>query len=564
LAALLFFFAFGYRLIGIGWGLPNDLHNQSYHPDELLTWEYSQQIHPSQLQFAPGSYNYGTFYLSLLRIASDMTATYSGAPDKNDIKSTWAYIGRCHLAGRVISALAGAGTAVVVFLFLRRFTRLLGAFGGGLLIAVAPGFVVHSRFQAVDVLATFLLALSTYYSVLLIPSERQPRGDEDWKKKAIKYAVLAGLFAGLSAGTKYTGILALFTLYAACAMSLRKDSVMLAGLGTLTAIVAFVGSTPGIIIDNKNFMRDFRYEMLHTETGHGLLFTDVGSGFTYQLNNLMIGIGALLGILAVIGCIFGVIQKQKWIWALMAFAIPYYILIGRAEVMFLRYTFPLYIVLAAGFAWWMGYAHEKQGWHRLAVLMGIFGLGASAQLSANYTTAMSGVDERDAVASKLKGMAAAKPDTQVGFVSDPWYWSPPLIPDAGMLRGIANYNRFILPEMQASKAPRVVQYLPPDISQRFDWDTRLLTETKPEYVVFSNYEVGDVSRLTDATNLKSDDKLLVDRFKAFDSLLRKSYVNLQPGTPEGQQDAYAAAHALVNDMEYVRPILWIWKRKDLP
>ena len=112
--------AFLIRLLGVGWGLPNALHNQSYHPDELVIWSYAQQIEPSKLHFDPGFYNYGTLYLTLLRVASDVVSAYSGSEG-------WAAIGQMHLAGRLLSVLFGAGTVWFVFQMLRRRTHLFGA-----------------------------------------------------------------------------------------------------------------------------------------------------------------------------------------------------------------------------------------------------------------------------------------------------------------------------------------------------------------------------------------------------------------------------------------------------
>ena len=56
----IFIIAFGLRLAGIGWGLKNDLHNQSYHPDEPLIFDF---VHHTNLYGAPDEheyYNYGT------------------------------------------------------------------------------------------------------------------------------------------------------------------------------------------------------------------------------------------------------------------------------------------------------------------------------------------------------------------------------------------------------------------------------------------------------------------------------------------------------------------------
>ncbi|HSI72948.1 MAG TPA: glycosyltransferase family 39 protein, partial [Fimbriimonas sp.] len=171
IAGAIFAFALLLRLLGIGWGLKNDLHNESYHPDEAVIFSYAQDIEPAKLQFTPGFYNYGTLYLTMLRVAGDMTAAYTGAPDPKSDDSFWSFASRVHLAGRLLSALAGAATAAVLFLIGLRFFGVFGGVAAGLAIAVSSAHAVHSRFQTVDIIATFFLALGTYYALKLLPAE---------------------------------------------------------------------------------------------------------------------------------------------------------------------------------------------------------------------------------------------------------------------------------------------------------------------------------------------------------------------------------------------------------
>lgn len=579
LAAILFFAAFAYRLIGIGWGLPNNLHNQSYHPDEQIIFDQSQRIEPAKLNFAPGFYSYGTFYLTLLRVGSDAVATYSGAPKEHDPASYWAYVGRVHLFGRVLSALAGAGTCVVVFIMMRRFTRLFGALFAGIMIAVAPGFVVHSRFQTVDVLATFLLAVSLYYSTKLLP----PTTNSPFQERGLnprlytRYVVLSGLFAGLSAGTKYTGILALLSLFVALLISTPQPASSLPNqsaegtdqkqdpwnekssrsfymiirpmaLGLLAAFVGFAISTPGAFTDSHRFFQAFGYEMFHMATGHGLIFVNVGSGYFYHLVNLVAGIGTLMLPLCIAGLALALLKKQKWAVVLLAFSLVYYILIGHAEVLFLRYTFPLYIVLAAGLGWWIGFAHERKGKQMAVVALGILALGLALAASAQMTVWMAGTDPRDQVALALKTVDANRPTSTVGVVQDPWYYTPPLVPDSAISRQY--FEPIVVPEMAASREPHLEQVQPHD-----DWDQALITQLKPDYIVYSSFEEYDLERLKDANNLTSGDRSLVDRYIAFQQLLTKWYEAVPMSSPD--------AEVAIPDLEYIRPYIWVWKRKGL-
>ncbi len=312
-------------------------------------------------------------------------------------------------------------------------------------------------------------------------------------------------------------------------------------------------SAPGVLLESRRFWRSFKYEMVHTSTGHDLLFVNVGSGFIYHLRNLIEGLGPALLIVSLFGLGVAAYRRHKWILVLLCFAVPYYILIGRAEVLFIRYTFPLYITLAVGFGYLMGRAHERQGPYRFAVMAGILSLGLSFIQSWTMTSWMMSVDPRDEAALRLKGLAGSTPNMTVGLVSDPWYYTPPLVPDTAVMR---NNLQLAYSEMQASHHPGVVQYLADD---RHDWDTRLITEAKPDYIVFSSFEVGDLWRLRDATNLLPQDKLRVDRFKEFEALLEAGYETDDKADPKVRYDD---ATALVHDLEYIRPQIWIWKRKS--
>jgi hypothetical protein len=559
LPALLFAFALLLRLAGIGWGLANDVRHASLHPDEPVIWLYSQNVEPARLDFDPGFYNYGTLYLTMLRVAGDMVAVYSGLPENPTPAQEWAQISKVHVAGRILSALAGAGTVLVVFLLARRFTTPMGAVFAALLVALAPGHVVHSRFQTVDVLATFFLALSALFALKLL---RSSEGQRDAAREGddLRVVLWAGAFAGLSTGTKYTGLLGLLTLFAALAIAKHPRAVKLAALGTATAIGVFVLSTPGVLINTATFMEHFRYEMTHTATGHGLVFEGTPPGFVFHLLNLFEGVGLMLTLLGLGGLGYAAYLRKPWSIALLAFFLPYYLLIGRAEVTFLRYTFPLYIALALGFGWLVAGAHRAGGWRRLVVALGIAGLGGldpgGLRGSAQATAWMMGEDPRDSAARYMRQAAeGSRGDgpVRVGLVSDPWFYTPPLYPEA-------NYPLFIpfearMEAMARAERPSVVRFLPENPRERYDWDVRLLEELMPEFVSVASFEQRDLERLAGQQNLRPEVQLQVERARVFSERLRELYVfDRQFG--EGYQ--------MVHDMEYIRPTVWIWRKRDLP
>lgn len=574
LPAIIFLIAFGYRLLGISWGLPSEKHHQTYHPDEEVIWNYSQQIEPGRFDFTPGFYNYGTLYLTTLRIATDMVGVYGGhaaqpegAPPSSPTLSDWGFVGRSHKAGRIISAIFGGLIPVFVFLILRRRTNTIGSVLGAGLAAFAPGLVIHSRFQTVDIMATGLLVISAYFALRFLPMADEESGEFD-AKADLKLAILAGAFAGLSAGTKYTGLLAIFTLIAALWIARHPQRLKLSGIGFAAMMVGFVVATPGALLETGRFIENFKYEMMHTNTGHGLLFEKAGSGFIAHFVNLTQVVTPIALLLGMVGCQValwiavkkkGVIHSENgWMWALMAFALPYYILIGRAEVTFLRYTFPLVLILACGFGWMAGWAHARKGaWTALPALS-ILSLGLALMVGTRMTAWMSGADPRDQAAAFLKENGAGK---TVGLVSDPWYYTPSLFPDSAMSRmPVVDRGNPTLPliyqvkQMMTLSDPKVVRYLPPSADDRYDWDVRLLTELKPDYVVYSSFEEIDVKRLAGRKDVVGIPKLFADRYVEFRAELTKGYEAMQSF---GDMSATALAH----DLQYIQPTIYIWKRK---
>lgn len=553
----LFLASFLLRLIGIGWGMPNDLHNQTYHPDELENFGVSQAVAGGKL--APGFYNYGTAYFMAEAVAGKMIATYGGTPEGQDEKSLWRFFGRLILGGRILSALAGAGMVVVTWLILRRITNLFGSLFGAALVSIAPGFLEHSRFETVDVFATFWLGMSALFALRILGESPDSIGSADGRgPRDMRDCILAGLFAGISTGTKYTGVLVLLVMWVSLGLA-RRPNWWIAGLvGSVVCFAAFCLTTPGFLMDSEKFWHDFGFELGHTSSGHGLVFVGTSSGFIYHLVNLAVGLGVLATVAGVAGLVFASYRRHSWAIALLVFAVAYYLLIGRAEVKFLRYTFPLLLPLAVGYGYAMGTAfRRKTRWASGLAVVGVFAFTGNPFLdpfggltgAAKNTLLMAGPDPRDEVWGQMKDAA---PSGTVGLVKDPWFYTPPFIPNAGLLR---NQLPKIYAELDRTQSPRVFRYLPADGSAPIDWDPRLITERKPDYIVYSSYEYDDEERLSEVKSGLDDDTMRrVASFNAFQTELKKDYV---------QSGGSAGTLFPLHDYMYVNPTIWVWKRKDL-
>jgi hypothetical protein len=539
-----FFVALIVRMLGIGWGLPGATTAFGLHPDEPIVLGYSQQIDVATGKIDPGFYNYGTLYLTTLSIATKVVDGYSPLPEK---PSEADFIGqqRKHmLAGRFLNVLAGAGMAWVVVGIMLCFRWRVGAVAAGLAIALSPGLSVHSAFATVDVFAAFLLSLGLLGAVKLWVGR-----DDVAPDRYLRWAALSGLAVGLSAGTKYTGILGLVVVVGVIALAKHVRWQFSAVLASIMGLAGFVLGTPGVVLHTAKFWEDFRYEMVHTSTGHGLVFEATPSGFVMHVGHLMESMGGLLLIFGLVGLIWALVRRERWWIPFVIFATLYFVLIGRAEVKFLRYVFPLIPVLAVGFGYAVQRLHESG--RRWGVALGIVALagfgGGGAASCLTYGAWMRGPDPRESAADYLRKVGTGK---SVGLVSDSWFYTPTLFLFASAPRAVPFDQR--LARQAATNNPNVIQYLPADPGQRMTWDIRLLDEMRPDFVVYSSFEIDDVERIyaskLDAGNPDTE----WNRASRFITRLQADYQLATMFGIDGPK---------THDLMYVRPRVWIWQRK---
>lgn len=543
-AVILFLLALGLRLVGIGWGLPNDLRNQSLHPDEQLIYLVGTQTP----YFRPGFYNYGSLYFSVLHFANDAGMSYGWIPVGDDVPISETMKAGIK-TGRIVSAVSGAVTVSLVFATLLLITGSLGSFVGGFAMLVAPAHVVHSRFQTTDVFATMLIALAAYLLIRAVQSEGAP----SWKRIAG-----IGIVIGLAAGTKYAGILMLVPA-AFVFWKTRADFKQYAALVGSTA-AGFLIATPGVLIETTAFLRGFTYEIAHSAEGHGLVFVDTPHGIIYQFLNSAEAFGLVPMLFGIAGLAWAAVAKKSWAVASVLFFIIYYVMVGMSDVKFLRYVFPLLPFLALGLGYLAGRCHEARGLKRAItgaiILFVVVGTGATSG-ALTLTRLMTLQDSRDETAVWFAEQTPK--GSPIGLVSDPWFYSPSLFPNIGLLSS---------PERLAAMAenPRVVRYISPD-GEKKDWDVRLL-DSPPDYVAFSSFEFLDHDRLNEPNFVVFIEKL--QSMYDFVAMFWDTEPAFAAG-PESKEfdrnllrvlmrERYPKTH----DMMYIRPTLCVFKLKSLP
>lgn len=616
LLAFVLIIAAALRLAGITWGLPNSNHFFSYHPDETVMLLHATSQFGGLNVFGgdilPHFYNYGTLQLYLVHFVTSIAITYDmvGPLFTRDANINPQNVAGLYLIARVMTALMGIGTVWAVWAIARRAWGVGAAAVASLALAVMPLHVQHSHFFTVDVPATFWVALSLYWSMRAmldpLPDAKAPgsrsggdveatvkpsagaaqgkkgkggksksgseRGEAEVPRAVssqfdwLRPWILAGLFAGFAAATKYNAALVVLPILVAGHLH-RRENMRTALIGTVTGLVlfgaGFLFGCPGSVLENGKFRADLRFEGDHVYRHGEPEFQHTGNGLVYIVtHNLPAGMGwalLVLGLLAMAVAIYRALrlgERGRPDWLLLAFSVPYLVLVGLAQSRYARYEIPVLPVLAlwigglaqfgfdqasrrsAGVAegaerrrWWAWSPYAVAG---IALLMALCS-------TINLTAPMSRTDPRDAALAEIPGGVRAN---TYGFATIPWFYTPPISPYFTFTRG--QWTRFAhrwqLTHLFYSKDP--------------GFDPAVITAYKPDIVLLSEYEYAAPLRLGDANA------------RAFVALLARNYerpIVAGPPTPGVKllREDGLPVQDLPHDMDYTNPVTLIFVRKSI-
>lgn len=530
--------ALALRLWGITWGLPSATHYFSYHPDESVVLETSSlTMNVFAGRLLPHFYDYPSLQLYLVCFANTLAALF-GAVDivpKNFAEwyPQWA---KMYLIGRLLTVGMGVGTVWVTYTLGATLWGRRAGLVAALILAVTPLHAQQSHFLTVDVPATFWVMLSLLWSVRLATDYPKP----------IKAALLAGVFAGFAAATKYNMVLAVLPLLTACVLTSSPSRfgrvAACCGVGSVAFLLAFFAGCPGALLETDTFLKDVRFEAVHVQNADDPTFRDTGSGFVYHItHNLDAGLGLPLLVLALASVGYAAYRRQRGDGLLAAFALPYYVLISLAAVRYARYTIPLLPILAlwTGRMLADGSRLSRPLLRRVAVGVAAVGVLATFVLAFILMLPMARTDPRDLALQIVR--TAAFPRYTIGFAVRPWFGTIPFSPYFTLPKPGAGLEA----DAQANPAR---DSLPP---YRYggDWDAGYLVKSKPDIVALSEYDYNDALRLNDPA-AKAYLAVLTQNYTR-QIVLPSKYLNT-PGFPSS---------GLPHDMTYTNPIISIYRRK---
>ncbi len=393
------------RFYGITFGLPS-----TFHPDEVPkvnaimrmvdqnSWDPQYFLHPSLLLYCTYGMN------TLIRwLGIDALLGYTGS-----FRET------AFLAGRLVSATAGTLSILLTFEIARRlFSRRVATFSA-LLLAVFPLHVTCSRYLKEDALLTFVILSCVLCTVIAVTTNRR------W------VLLIAGFFAGCTAGAKYSGILMAVVPCSApwlVSRSWKPDLRWLpfAVLAGLIAPLGFLCTTPYAVLNSAKFIKDFSSESRHMQTGHTQSIDAWSQLWMYHFwRSIKPGMTVITSIASVIG--LGYLARRRRIEDLLIvglvvlFYMPAEFVKAKPAPQPERYILPCLPFLAIALAAWIDSMRGK-GVRNFAVTACALGLVASPLLRAGALASEITFDTREQMAAWMK--ANLPPGSKV-FMD----WSP--------------------------------------------------------------------------------------------------------------------------------------------
>lgn len=321
---LLLAVALGLRVWGANFGLPTYV----CHPDEPAVVERAAGILRTG-DLNPKWFHYPSGYLYAQAVAYIVYFLW-GAVRGNFAFVPEQTLPQFYLIGRLTTAFLGTLTVLVVYLIGRKTHRTRIGLTAAVFMTFSYLSVVHAHYVTTDVPSGFWVALCMLFSVLILQ-----RGQVMWY-------VLAGLTAGLAAGTKYNAGSVVLLIPLAHIMSTKwgewgwLDRRLM--FGVLAAIGGFLLSTPYALLDLPTFLNGLGFELNH--------YNSYQPGYTGQsgvwyLRSMLTSADAPLALVYLGGLIHAMMRPTKSRILLATYSLFYYLGLARTAVHFERNLLPI-------------------------------------------------------------------------------------------------------------------------------------------------------------------------------------------------------------------------------
>jgi 4-amino-4-deoxy-L-arabinose transferase-like glycosyltransferase len=348
----IFALALAVRVFGIGFGLPYaDQPDEPSVADKALKILQSGDLNPHYFVY-PHLYYYMQAALYGGRI---LLLKLTGQPINLATVSPTDF----YLWGRLLTALLGAGTSLLVFAAGRRLYGAVVGLAAALFIAFNSISITNSQFITTDVPAMFFTTLAFLLIVRLLPPQQaaeqemaagrdkshpyETQSPQTSNLKPQTYYAVVGVAMGLAVGTKYNAaIIGLPFLLAhgyAAGWQLRRFFGLRLWLALGAAALAFALTSPFVLLDLSNALKDIQSVITHYKySGHPGFQSD--QPWLAYLTTMWRD-DTLVTLLAGIGLLIAVLHHRAADVVLLSFPLAYYIAMSQYIVIFPRNLLPM-------------------------------------------------------------------------------------------------------------------------------------------------------------------------------------------------------------------------------
>jgi hypothetical protein len=403
--------ALGFRLWGIAWGLHDANVSVRPHPDEwtvfyLVTWfNHYHSASPCPRTGSQCFFDWGMAFPYLSYLAHVVSLPFAALISRSSFGAqTQLPFVHIVLPARILSAVLSTATVYVVY---RAGLRAYGSVAGlaaALCAALACLLIQLGHFATPDS-TTVLLVASTLWAALVVvdvPSMRR--------------FVLCGLLWGLGAASEYHMVLLGLPVAAAWALSGHRRLTTLA-TACGVALVAFLAVNVYAVIDFSSFLaateHTLRIRTVDSAAEYGNRWSVYGSPWLYVVRYALgYGAGVPLALWMVVATGVALYRRQRADLILLAWLVPYFMLVSLSPAKFMRYSAPLLpvLILFSG-RLVVEIVAARLAWMRVAgAVIGLAVLAYTALYDSAYVGLFTAPDTRHQAAVWL----AAHPPRQAG------------------------------------------------------------------------------------------------------------------------------------------------------
>ena len=332
-------------------------------------WDEHFHLRYEIMRWLPGDYGYPSMTYNISHLSTALHLTSKAIQYRYEQGERWrekynAYTTDAKarhfikLRSRLTCLIISQLTTIGIFLIVSNTWNKAEACLACVLLNFSNEFLYHSRWIAPDTLMAFWATL-TIAVVLRALS-----------KNSIKLLYIAAVLAGCTISTKYTNVFIIFSLMAACLMLFpnKTPRAVMHCLGVnITALAAFMATSPGIILERAKFWPTLLPVFRDYTMGHG--GATVRAGLPHLLKSLLylstqffssiMIINIVFFALCILGCISWAYKKNKEMVVISLYLILYLIFVFSHIVMLVRNLMVLFPFMAIFLARGIVLVHGK-------------------------------------------------------------------------------------------------------------------------------------------------------------------------------------------------------------